>query len=101
MLFSILSLNAKINTLRFEGKASAKKILIRNIVFLSIILIILGYTNGYTMFADYLDLVYKNILFVLVTAVIFVTASNSVTLPTCINLVKKEKNNEKKETNEG
>ena len=87
MVLSIIRLNAKINNYEFEGKDSVKGILIRNIVFLCIILVGLGYTHRYANMLDYVELIYKNIFFVLMTALIYITALNEVELPGDIALI--------------
>jgi len=72
------------------GVYSVKGMLVRNIIFLSITVIGLGYTDGCTRIIDYLDLIYNNILFVLVTALIYVTASNTVKLRDNCSLIPKQ-----------
>jgi len=88
MLCSLISWNAKINSFNFEGKTVARGLLIRNSVFLGIIIVCLGFTNRYTNFTEYVGIISKNMLFILITAVMYITAINQVKLPTDIGYYK-------------
>ena len=81
VVFTLISLNAKINNDDFEGKDSVRGFLISNSVFLGIMVIGLGFVNRYTNFTDYIDLLGRHMVFAVVTAMVYVTGVNDVVLP--------------------
>lgn len=59
-----------------DQKTVAKKILIRNIILVVIIMFGIGYSNTYFEMADYLDIVSKHSVFLIVTGILLVVALN-------------------------
>jgi hypothetical protein len=100
VILYIFSLNEKINKDEFEGMASVKGFLICNSIFLGIIVIALGFVNRYTNVIDYIDLIYKNIPLVLVTALVFVTGVNDFELPKDRKYLTSKKKNDTAEDDE-
>ncbi|MBQ9807037.1 MAG: hypothetical protein IJW49_11120 [Clostridia bacterium] len=76
MLLSILLIYRKINKNTFNNSKFINYLLIRNAIFLGIVMILTGYVNSYTDIADYLHIIYQNLPFVLMTALLPLTILN-------------------------
>lgn len=76
MLISFVSLNIKINDYEYRGKDNTNGILIRNAIFIGIILVAVGYVNRYTDVSDYIEIIRQNIVLILFTATTFLIGLN-------------------------
>lgn len=75
-LVSIIRLYPKITDPGADVKEITKKTLKRNIVFLCIVLVLTGFANGYTDIMDYVGIVFDHMMFVAMTAMLFIASRN-------------------------
>lgn len=72
----LLVINKNVNNSSFEDEGAVKKIIIMDIVFLVTFMIVIGWTNSYTDFFKYLDMIWQNITLIVILAFTYISSMN-------------------------
>lgn len=73
---SIMILNKKVCDYDTKNRGGAKTLLIMNSVFMIAIIVMLGWSNEYTGVMDYFGIIFNNIVFIIVTVLVYLATKN-------------------------